>query len=114
MIGLHLCKRASRIDHKEDREDRMKQCIKIVISGQVQSLSYKEVIQKQAQKLHIEGTLQSHDGSDLLIFACGQSNDLDELIDHIYKGTDDIKIRDVVIEPFISEKNYRGVFRVIG
>lgn len=114
MIGLLQRNKASSIDHEEDREDRMKQCIKIVISGQVQSLSYKEVIQKQAQKLHIEGTLQSHDGSDLLIFACGQSNDLDELIDHIYKGTDDIKIRDVVIEPFISEKNYRGVFRVIG
>ncbi len=92
----------------------MKQCIKIIITGQVQSLSYKEVIQKQAQKLHIEGTLQNHEGDDILIFACGQSDNLDELIDHIYKGTSDIKIRDVVIEPFINEKNFRGVFRVIG
>ena len=92
----------------------MKQCIKIIISGQVQSTSYKEVIQKQAHKLHIEGTLQ-HDGeNDLLIFAAGQSDALDELIDHIYKGTTDIKIHEVVIEPFISEKNYRGVFRIIG
>lgn len=92
----------------------MKQCIKIIITGLVQSSSYKEVIQKQAQKLHIEGTLQNHEGEDILIFACGQSDSLDELIDHIYKGTSDIKIRDVVIEPFINEKNFRGVFRVIG
>ena len=92
----------------------MKQCIKIVITGHVQSPAYKEVIQKQAQKLRIEGTLQDHDDADILIFACGQSDSLDELIDHIYKGTNDIKIRDVIIEPFINEKNYRGVFRVIG
>jgi acylphosphatase len=92
----------------------MKQCVKIIITGHVQSVSYKEFIQKQAQKLHIEGTLQSHEVDDVLIVACGQSNDLDELIDHIYKGTPDIKIRDVIIEPFINEKNFRGVFRVIG
>lgn len=92
----------------------MKQCIKIVITGQVQSPTYKEVIQKQAQKLHIEGTLQNHAVDDILIFACGQSDMLDELIDYIYKGTTDIKIREVVIEPFINEKNFRGVFRVIG
>lgn len=92
----------------------MKQCIKIIISGHVQSAAYKEVIQKQATKLHIEGTLQNYEEDDILIFACGQSTDLDELIDHIYKGTADIKIRDVIIEPFINEKNYRGVFRVIG
>lgn len=91
----------------------MKQCIKIVITGKVQSTSYKEVIQKQAMKLHIEGTLQNYEDGDLLIFACGQSGDLDELIDHIYKGTSDIKIRDVIIEPLINEKNYRGVFRII-
>lgn len=92
----------------------MKQCIKIIITGHVQSSLYKEEIQKQAQKLHIEGTLQNYEGEDILIFACGQSDDLDELIDQIYKGTNDIKIRDVVIEPFINEKNYRGVFRIIG
>ncbi len=92
----------------------MKQCIKIIVTGQVQSSAYKEAIQKQAQKLHIEGTLQNHEEVDLLIFACGQSDGLDELIDEIYKGTSDIKIRDVIIEPFINEKNYRGVFRIIG
>jgi len=92
----------------------MKQCVKIIVTGQVQSLAYKEAIQKQAQKLHIEGTLQDYEEADILIFACGQSGSLDELIDEIYKGTSDVKIRDVIIEPFINEKNYRGVFRIIG
>lgn len=94
--------------------DHMKQCIKITITGHVQSVPYKEFIQKQAQKLHIEGTLQDYEDEDVLIIACGQSDNLDELIDHIYKGTPDIKIRDVIIEPFINEKNFRGVFRLIG
>ncbi len=92
----------------------MKQCIKIVITGSVQSPDYKEVIQKHAQTLQIEGTLQDYEEKDILIFACGQSENLDELIDHIYKGTINTKIRDVIIEPFFNEKNFRGVFRIIG
>lgn len=94
--------------------DLMKQCIKITVTGHVQSVSYKEFIQKQAQKLHIEGTLQDYEDEDIVIIASGQAENLDELIDHVYKGTSDIKIRDVIIEPFINEKNFRGVFRVIG
>lgn len=91
----------------------MKQCIKIVVKGSVQALSYKELIQKQAHKLRIEGSIQGHEADGLLIFACGQSDLLDELIDHIYKGTPETKIRDVAIEPFINSKEFRGVFRII-
>ena len=92
----------------------MKQCIKIIVSGSVHSISYKEFIQKHALDLRIEGCMQTHEEETLLIFACGQADSLDELIDYIYKGTTESRVKDVIIEPFINEKTFRGIFRIIG
>ena len=93
----------------------MKQCVKITVSGKVQGVSYRKFVQKNAHTLEIEGTVQNiEDDQSVVIQACGPSNKLDEFIDLLYTGTSDSKIQDVIVEPLVSEKNFRGVFRIIG
>jgi acylphosphatase len=92
----------------------MKKCLKIKVLGKVQGVSYRAFVQKHAQALGIEGAVQNADDGSIIIFACGLSDCLDKLIDNLYKGNAGSVINDLVTEPIINEKNFRGVFRIIG
>ncbi len=93
----------------------MKQCVKIKVSGKVQGVGYREFVKKHAQKLSIEGATQNSDDKKcVLIQACGLSENLDKLIDSLYKGTPKSKIEDIHVEPLINKKNFREVFRILG
>ncbi|MBU4387267.1 acylphosphatase [Candidatus Dependentiae bacterium] len=93
---------------------KMKRCVKIRVIGKVQAVGYRHFIQNQAEKLMIEGTIQNqHDGS-VIIFVCGGQDKLDDLLDFIYQGSPKSKVDDVLIEPMQTERDFRGVFRVIG
>jgi len=92
----------------------MKRCLKIKVTGKVQGVFYREFAQKSAQKLQIEGTAQNMEDSSVLIQVCGTSEKLDDFIDELYKGSKQSKVDDVETEPLIQEKDFRGVFRIIG
>jgi acylphosphatase len=92
----------------------MKKCLKITISGKVQGEGYRSVTQKHAQSLGIEGTLQGAEEGSLVIFACGQSENLDKFIDFLYKGAPGAQVAELSAEPFLQEKDFRSVFRIIG
>ena len=92
----------------------MKKCLKIHVSGNVQAVGYRLHAQKQATSLNIQGSVQNTDDGNVLIYACGNSVNLEKFIDHLYKGTTDSQIDDLLAEPFINEKDFRGVFRIIG
>jgi acylphosphatase len=85
----------------------------IKVTGTFQADAYKAYVQKHANSLGVEGTIQN-DNDDIAIYACGLSDKLDRLIDLLYKGTEKSKLKNIVEEPFISEKDFRGVFRIIG
>lgn len=92
----------------------MKQCLRIKIIGKVQDSTYRNFAQKHARLLGIEGTIQANESGGVIIHACGPSEKLDRLIDFLYKGTSSSQVEDLVVEPFINEKDFRGVFRIIG
>ena len=81
--------------------------------GNVQSTTQKALIQKNAQSLNIEGTVQSYEDG-IIIHACGVVDRLDKFVDEIYGSIDKLKINGVETEPFVNEKDYRGAFRIIG
>ncbi len=92
----------------------MRRCVKIKVTGKVQDVGYRDFAKKHATKLKIEGIAQNQDDESVLITACGDSDRLDDFIDALYKGTLKSKIEDVSVEPFLQDKDFRGVFRVIG
>lgn len=92
----------------------MRKSLKISVSGKVQGVSYRAFVQKHAQALGIEGTAQHAEDATVIIYACGLAANLEKFIDALYKGTPEAKISDLFVEPFVNEKDFRGVFRVIG
>ena len=85
-----------------------------MFSGDIPENFLKKSVQKYAQDLEIEGTAQ-HISSDqgVKIIACGLIETVEELLDVIHKEAAKIGIEDIQIEPFIKEKDYRRVFRII-
>lgn len=92
----------------------MRKCLKVTVQGKVQDVSYRAFVQKHAQTFGIEGTVKNIEDGSVLIYACGAADKLDSFIDYIYKGPSAACVEDVIIEPFVNEKDFRGVFRVIG
>jgi len=92
----------------------MKRCVKIRIIGTVQGVGYRHFIQKNAEKLLLEGTIQNQSDGSVIVFVCGLQDKLDDLIDFIYQGSPKSKVEDVLIEPMQTERDFRGIFRVIG
>ena len=92
----------------------MKKCLQIRVSGKVQGVAYRKFVQKHAKKLGVEGTIRNLEDTRVLIHACGESERLDDLIDVLYEGSSGAKVQDVMAESLVNEKDFRGVFRVIG
>lgn len=91
----------------------MKKCLKITVSGKIPGEAYYLYAQKQAQSLGIEGVLQTTTDGNVIILANGTTENLDQFIDFLYKGTGNTSIADLVAEPYLNHKDFRGTFRVI-
>jgi len=72
-----------------------------------------DVIQKHARTLAIEGTVAIEEKDTIKIIICGQKEAIDKFVDALHKELAKISPKNLEIEPFIKEKDYRGVFRVI-
>jgi len=90
----------------------MDKCLLITLSGTFPSVFIHDFIQKHANKLRIEGMVKVFDGS-VKITACGNKEAVDSFVDLLHKGHAKIIPDYVEIEPFLRDKDYRGVFRVI-
>lgn len=92
----------------------MKKCLRISFSADV-SLDYvRNTIQKQAQKLRLEGTgLQDPEDNKIKLVLCGDIEAVDSFVDFLHKESIKLNMEDLEIEPFIKTKDYRGIFRVI-
>ncbi len=93
----------------------MNKCLRIVLTAHLPDDFLYTFIQKHARSLGLEGLAQMIDSkSDLIrITVCGPSHELDQFIDLMHKGTQKFDVHDIEIEPFLKDKDYRSVFRVI-
>jgi acylphosphatase len=91
----------------------MKKCLKITFNYSGDS-DFIHGVQKLGSKLAIEGTIQ-HFSNDknVRIIVCGEKEMVDKFIDVLHKESVKIDAPDIKIEPFIRDKDYRSVFRVI-
>lgn len=91
----------------------MKKCLKIVLMGNFGKDFVHEVIQQNARTLQLEGTAQHVLPNQIRIIVCGMQDLLDSFLDIVHAGSAKWHIEDIEIEPFLREKDYRGVFRII-
>lgn len=90
----------------------MNKCLRISLQIKVEE-GLLDHMQKNAKKFKVEGTAQSVDKQTVKIIACGESENVDKFIDSLYAGYKELKPVVIEVEPFLKDKDYRGVFRLI-
>jgi acylphosphatase len=91
----------------------MNKCLKITLTLEIKTGFLHNVVQKYARKFELEGLAQSVGGDKVKIIICGDKEHVDDFIDVIHKESPKAAVQDIEIEPFLKDKDYRGVFRVI-
>lgn len=89
----------------------MKRCIKILINVENAPRDFLTSVCNNARTVRIEGTAQLLE-KQLTIIACGKTQDIESFLDFLhagYKGW----FPDIIEEPFLLNKDYRGIFRII-
>ncbi len=92
----------------------MYKCLRISFDATAHNASVMQTIQQIAKKYDLEGLVQSVGAEKkVMIIACGNAESLDSFLDTLYHGLDKEPIGDIHVEPFLNDKDYRGVFRVL-
>ena len=91
----------------------MKKCLKITLISNALDGGFRDYVQTAARKLDLEGTVQLVEPNQMIIIACGLKDKIDALLDKIHQGSGVTVPEDVQVEPFLKEKDYRGIFRVL-
>lgn len=91
----------------------MNKCLSVTLTLKSYDDDLISFIQRSAKRLKVEGTLQAVDKKTLKLVACGKSEEVDKFMDSVYSGNKSTKPSAVEVEPFLRDKDYRGVFRVI-
>ncbi len=85
-----------------------------MLGGAVSIDFLRSFVQKEATNCMLEGTAQfTSEVNRVCLTVCGQKNKLDEFVDLLHQEAAREGIDYVEIEPFLKNKDYRGVFRII-
>jgi acylphosphatase len=99
----------------EKGENVMAQCLKIHCSSALADGDMLfEFIQKKAQQCGVEGLVQPVENLRIRIIVCGEKDDIEDFIEELHKGSPKIpELIDFEMEPFLKDRDYRGVFRIV-
>jgi acylphosphatase len=91
----------------------MSRCIKMTFALKRSDEKLFESIQKQARSCNLEGCIMASSPESVKLIACGTSSDLDNFLDHVDEIIAQQNGEHVEIDPFLKDKDYRGVFRIM-
>jgi acylphosphatase len=91
----------------------MRKGVKISIRGTFDHNIFDEFILQRASKLGIQGSLQVFDNNNLLVYAVGETESVEFLIDDIYGDASGANVEELNVKPLDEDKDFRGIFRVI-
>lgn len=92
----------------------MKKQLRLIVSGVVQGVGYREHVRKNAENLGVEGSVRNLEDGRVLVNAVASPDILDLFLDHLYEGPKKAVIDDIEIELAPAARDFRGVFRIIG
>jgi acylphosphatase len=93
----------------------MFKCLRISFESEAEGyIAIAHLIQQHAKKFDLEGVVQLiGPEKKVSVIACGLKDNLDAFLDVVYKEFEERPLKDVEVEPFLKDKDYRGVFRII-
>lgn len=91
----------------------MSQCMRINLIIKGDKSHIQTLVKKYAHEYNLEGLLQSADDQAVKVVACGDGGEIEAFMGALHKefAKDNLNIAE--IEPFLKDRDYRGVFRVI-
>lgn len=90
----------------------MNKCLKISFGADIPHDFLKNFVQKHARQLELEGTARVS-ATKIVVIICGNKDAVDDFLDVLHNGSKEVYLEDIEIEPFLKDRDYRGVFRVI-
>lgn len=90
----------------------MIKCVRILVFAQLSIETLQNYVQKPARSLKIEGSAHKGENSTKII-ACGEKEQVDQFVDIIHKDLAGYSEEPIEVEPFLKDRDYRGVFRII-
>lgn len=91
----------------------MYKCLKITFTANLPKEFLQKAIQNNAKKLKIEGVAQLLMDNIVKIIVCGSMDHVDSFLDYLYKEVNAVHPNEFHIEPFLKDRDYRGVFRIV-
>ena len=91
----------------------MRKGVKIFITGKFNHKIFDEFVLKLASQLGIQGSLQVFDNNTLVVYAIGEMENIEFLIDDIYGEASGASIEELSVKPLDEDRDFRGIFRVI-
>ena len=79
-----------------------KKCIKVWLSGRVQGVGFRWATREQANRLGITGYAKNLPDGRVEVLACGESADLDSLIEWLKHGPEYAHVTGVDIETVVT------------
>jgi acylphosphatase len=90
----------------------MNKCLRITLTLELTPQA-QQTIKNHARLLGVEGIMQVIDNDKVKVIVCGNIQKVDDFIDTIHRELQKNNAEVLEVEPFIKERDYRGVFRVI-
>lgn len=90
----------------------MIKCVRIMCNIKL-SKQMAEAVQKFAKRLELEGALHTMAEDQIKIIVCGSKENIDAFVDALHQEGASKKEFSLTVEPFLKDKDYRGVFRII-
>lgn len=90
----------------------MNQCLHITFL----SKSTKKLLsdlQQKAREVSLEGSARIEGEHNAIIVVCGPKEKINDFVDFLYQEVAKKTIENLMIEPMLRGKDYRGIFRVI-
>lgn len=91
----------------------MSQCLRITFTPKNKIEDVYNFVQKQAEKCGLEGMVQAVDALSVKIVACGSNDNVEKFLESLHKGVAEKKLDAIEVEPFLKDRDFRGVFRII-
>jgi len=91
----------------------MNRCMRITCSVQNDRSILHSFVQKYAKTFSLEGMVQPISDTAVRVIVCGTQEAIEDFVDALHHGVIEHKLNTIEIEPFLKNRDYRGVFRVI-
>lgn len=90
----------------------MKKCVRIICTVRPKK-RFLDLVSQEARMLQLEGVAHVQPPNTLKIVILGSKDEIDDFIDFLHKESLEHDIESIEVEPFIKDRDYRGIFRII-